>query len=190
VAGRVSPSGPPSGLGKESFQAVNVTTLLLPVLIVAVFYFLIIRPQKARQRQAQETQNTLRPGAEVRTIAGLYATVTEVEDDSVILEIAPDVHCRFVKSAIAAVLSSGDDETDDEHDEHEDDAIVDDAGDDVVKLDKKPETGDAAGSTESKAADLTKSEGATSVPEGADRLRKDDGKQNEQNEQNEQDKQD
>ncbi|WP_161356205.1 preprotein translocase subunit YajC [Streptomyces sp. SID3343] len=156
-----------------------MTTLLLPVLLVVIFYFLIIRPQKARQRQAQETQNTLRPGAEVRTIAGLYATVTEVEDDSVILEIAPDVHCRFVKSAIAAVLSSGDDaetdDGDDEHDdEHDDDAVVTGAGDDVVKLDKKPETGDAAESTESEAADLTKSEGSTSVPEGADRLRKDD----------------
>jgi preprotein translocase subunit YajC len=152
---------------------VELSTLLLPVVIVAVFYFLIIRPQKARQRQAQETQNTLRPGAEVRTIAGLYATVTEVEDDSVILEIAPDVHCRYVKSAIAAVLSSGEDEADDgddEHDdEHDEDAVADDG---AVTLDKKPETGDAAESAES--ADLTKSEGAAGVPEGADRLRKDD----------------
>ncbi|MFF7248929.1 preprotein translocase subunit YajC [Embleya sp. NPDC008237] len=148
-------------------------TLLLPVIIVVVFYFLIIKPGKARQRQAMETQNSLVPGAEVRTIAGLYATVTEVEDDSVILEVAPDVHCRFVKSAIAAVLSSGDDadeEHDDEH-EHEDDA---EAGDDVVKLDKKPEAVEDSAAEDTKTVDVTKSEGASKASEAGDRLRKDD----------------
>lgn len=169
MAGRVSPSGPPSGLGKESFQAVDPLTLLLPVIIVVVFYFLIIKPGKARQRQAMETQNSLVPGAEVRTIAGLYATVTEVEDDSVILEVAPDVHCRFVKSAIAAVLSSGDEPEDDEaDDEHEDGA---EAGDDVVKLDKKP---DAAEAEDAESVDVGKTEGASKASESGDRLRKND----------------
>jgi preprotein translocase subunit YajC len=178
VAGRVSPSGPPSGLGKESFQAVDPLTLLLPVIIVVVFYFLIIKPGKARQRQAMETQNSLVPGAEVRTIAGLYATVTEVEDDSVILEVAPDVHCRFVKSAIAAVLSSGD-EDGEADDEHEDDAEAE-AGDDVVKLEKKPEAAEDSEAEDTKTVDVTKSEGttksegATKASETGDRLRKDD----------------
>ncbi|MEU0936143.1 MULTISPECIES: preprotein translocase subunit YajC [unclassified Embleya] len=146
-------------------------TLLLPVIIVVVFYFLIIKPGKARQRQAMETQNSLVPGAEVRTIAGLYATVTEVEDDSVILEVAPDVHCRFVKSAIAAVLSSGED--DEADDEHEDDAEAE-AGDDVVKLDKKPEAAADAEAEDTKTVDAGKAEGASKAPEAADRLRKDD----------------
>ncbi|MET7304501.1 preprotein translocase subunit YajC [Embleya sp. NPDC005575] len=145
-------------------------TLLLPVIIVVVFYFLIIKPGKTRQRQAMETQNSLVPGAEVRTIAGLYATVTEVEDDSVILEVAPDVHCRFVKSAIAAVLSSGD-EADEHEDEHEDDA---EAGDDVVKLDKKPEAAEDSEAEDTKTVDVTKSEGASKASEVGDRLRKDD----------------
>ncbi|WP_424641093.1 preprotein translocase subunit YajC [Embleya sp. AB8] len=156
-------------------------TLLLPVIIVVVFYFLIIKPGKARQRQAMETQNSLVPGAEVRTIAGLYATVTEVEDDSVILEVAPDVHCRFVKTAIAAVLTSGDEPEDDEvEDEHEDAA---ETGDDVVRLDKKPETADTestdakaadAKTADAKTADESRGEGTSKTPETGDRLRKDD----------------
>ncbi|GCE01739.1 preprotein translocase subunit YajC [Embleya hyalina] len=172
MAGRVSPSGPPRGLGKESFQAVDPLTLLLPVIIVVVFYFLIIKPGKARQRQAMETQNSLVPGAEVRTIAGLYATVTEVEDDSVILEVAPDVHCRFVKSAIAAVLSSGDEPEDDETDDEHDDAA--ETGDDAVRLDKKPEAGEDADAADGKTVDVTKAEGASKASETGDRLRKDD----------------
>ena len=143
-------------------------SLLLPVIIVVVFYFLIIKPGKTRQRQAMETQKSLVPGAEVRTIAGLYATVTEVEDDSVVLEIAPDVHCRFVKTAIAAVLSGPDDD-DTEHDDvtdgtadDTDDAHGAHAADDDVTLDKKLD-----GDAENETVDVTKSD-------AGDRLRKDD----------------
>lgn len=94
---------------------------LLPILLIfVVIYFFMIKPAKKRQQEALQTQNSLRPGSEVRTIAGLFATVTEVEDDSVILEVAPGVHSRYLKSAIAAVLSTGDD-VDDDHDGDEDD---------------------------------------------------------------------
>jgi preprotein translocase subunit YajC len=131
---------------------VNIVSLLPFLLIFVVIYFFMIKPAKRRQQEAQQTQSSLRPGSEVRTIAGLFATVTEVEDDSVILEIAPDVHCRYLKSAIAAVLSTGDeDEHDHDGDEHDDHDHVDgahetdgkvDAGDGSVDLDKKPGSAD------------------------------------------------
>ncbi|MEU8136647.1 preprotein translocase subunit YajC [Streptodolium elevatio] len=127
---------------------------LLPILLIfVVIYFFMIKPAKKRQQEAAQTQNSLRPGSEVRTIAGLFATVTEVEDDSVILEIAPDVHCRYLKSAIAAVLSTGEDDGDhdDDEDDHDEtpaggtDGAQDGSDADPIDLGKKPGSGAANG---------------------------------------------
>lgn len=79
--------------------------MVLPlILLAAVFYLLILRPQRVRQRQLLATQSALSPGVRVMTTAGLYATVTAVEDDAVLLEVAPGVVCRYAKPAVARVL--------------------------------------------------------------------------------------
>jgi preprotein translocase subunit YajC len=122
---------------------------LLPFLLIfVVIYLFMIKPAKKRQQQTMETQNSLRPGMEVRTVAGLFARVSEVEDDAVVLEIAPGVHCRYLKSAIVAVLNTDEaedvaaDRVDgDEDDEHDDGTTVVDLG----KIDRADETADAVG---------------------------------------------
>jgi preprotein translocase subunit YajC len=79
------------------------------VAIVALFgllYFVTIRPQRNRQRAAQQTQSQLQPGMRVRTTAGMYATVAGVEDQDVILEVAPGVNVRFLRRAILDVVSN------------------------------------------------------------------------------------
>jgi len=86
----------------------NPTTLIFIVLIVAVFYLLMIRPQQRRKQQAQQQANTLGPGAEVVTTAGMYATVTAVDGDDVILEVAPGCEVRYMKRAIMNVVRSAD----------------------------------------------------------------------------------
>jgi preprotein translocase subunit YajC len=89
---------------------------LLPfVLILAAFYFLIIRPQRNRVKMAQQMQARLAPGAEVMTTSGLHGTVREVGDDDVRLEVAPGVLLRFAKPAVGRILSEepgADDESD------------------------------------------------------------------------------
>jgi len=50
-------------------------------------------------------RDTMQPGTGVRTIGGMYATVKEVHDDTVLLEVAPAVHAIYAKNAIGAVLS-------------------------------------------------------------------------------------
>ena len=111
----------------------SYTFLLLIVLVFVGFYFLMIRPQRRRQQQAQQQQRTLTPGAQVRTTAGMYATVTAVDGDDVILEVAPGVDVRMMRRAVMEVISSGEpEETEtvtDAHDEEyaEDDAPEDDA---------------------------------------------------------------
>jgi preprotein translocase subunit YajC len=85
------------------------------ILILGVGYLLLIRPARNRQRKALETRNQVEPGSEVTTTAGLIATVIAVDDDTVTLEIAPGVHSRFLKGAIARVntpVDADDDEPD------------------------------------------------------------------------------
>jgi preprotein translocase subunit YajC len=83
---------------------------LFPIIILALFgllYFVMIRPQRNRQRQAQQTQNEVMPGSRVRTTAGMYATVVSVEGDDVVLEVAPGVNVRYMRRAIMNVVPDG-----------------------------------------------------------------------------------
>jgi preprotein translocase subunit YajC len=93
-----SPSGGSSGGGGSSLG-----TFVPLLLILAVGYFLLVRPARARQRRALDNRSSLAPGVEVTTTAGLLATVVAVDDDAVTLEVAPGVHSRYVKGAIAQV---------------------------------------------------------------------------------------
>ena len=80
---------------------------LFPIIIVALFgllYFVMIRPQRNRQRQATQMQNEIVPGQRVRTTAGMYATVTSVDGDDVVLEIAPGINVRYMRRAIMNVV--------------------------------------------------------------------------------------
>ena len=104
------------------------------VVLFGVLYFVTIRPQRRRQQQAQQTQREITPGVRVRTTAGMYATVVAVEDQDVILEVAPGVEARFMRRAIMDVVpeETGQDYTVDApedpsetYDEAEDDAPTD-----------------------------------------------------------------
>jgi preprotein translocase subunit YajC len=82
----------------------SFTPLLLIVLLFGVMYFMMIRPQQKRRREAQQMQSALGAGDQVVTIGGLHATVLEVTDDVVTVEIAPGVPARFARPAIARVI--------------------------------------------------------------------------------------
>ena len=78
--------------------------LVAIIVLFGLLYFVTIRPQRNRQRAAQQTQRTVEPGARVRTTAGMYGTVVSVEDQDVVLEIAPGVEARFLRRAIMDVV--------------------------------------------------------------------------------------
>ena len=82
-----------------------ITLIVILVLIFGIFYFLMIRPQRNRQRQAASMQDSVVPGQRVRTTAGMYGTITAVEDGDVVVEVAPGVEVRMLKRAIMDVLS-------------------------------------------------------------------------------------
>lgn len=102
-----------------------------PLLLMgAVGYFLLIRPQQRRSRAQQALQRSIEEGDEVLTTAGIYATVIEIDEDlgTVVLEIAPGTRVKVVRGAIAQRI------TEDEYDEGEDeDDLADSTGDDAAK---------------------------------------------------------
>jgi preprotein translocase subunit YajC len=78
---------------------------ILPLLLIgAVFYLLIMRPARNRQKQQSQLIDSLRPGAEVMTTAGIFGTLVEVSDDDVVIQVAPGVELKMVKNAIARVV--------------------------------------------------------------------------------------
>jgi preprotein translocase subunit YajC len=103
----------------------SFTFILLIALVFIGFYFLMIRPQQRRRQQAAQQQNTVTPGARVRTTAGMYATVSAVDGDDVILEVAPGIDVRYMKRAIMEVVSPGTEDasetTEDTHDGYAED---------------------------------------------------------------------
>jgi len=92
-----------AGLGGFEGQIAQFGPL---VLIFAVFYFLMIRPQQKRAKEHRELVTNLRRGDKVITQAGIYGTVTKViNEQEVQLEIAEGVRVRLVRSTIQGVVS-------------------------------------------------------------------------------------
>lgn len=110
--------------------------LLIIVAVLALMYFVTIRPQRNRQRQVQQTQRDVVPGQRVRTTAGMYATVVEMDGNDVVLE-AGGVEMRFLRRAIMEVLPDEDesDETGEyasDTEDEPDDEMTHDADGDVT----------------------------------------------------------
>lgn len=84
-------------------------SLLFLALMVGVFYFLIIRPQRKRSQAQKDLVATLQIGDEVRTIGGVHGTVLSMTEDSVVLKVE-DGQIRFSKRAVG---SRAGDEADD-----------------------------------------------------------------------------
>lgn len=98
------------------------------VLIGLVFFFLVIRPQRSRQRQALQVRQSLAPGAQVQTTFGLLARVVAVEDNVVVLEVAPGVHSRYLPAAVARIVTPADPAVQPAQDRPEEPALSDTGG--------------------------------------------------------------
>jgi preprotein translocase subunit YajC len=145
-----APAAKPSGFNPQS--------LILILVVVVAFYLLMIRPQQRRRQQAAQKQNTIQPGARVRTTAGMYATVVDVDGDDVVLEIAPGIEVRYMKRAVMDVVSGPEDdeapadETDAGYYDDESPEPADDV-DDVTGAHGADDTAHANGSAPAAAAD-------------------------------------
>ncbi|MDX3112740.1 preprotein translocase subunit YajC [Streptomyces scabiei] len=144
---------------------------LLPFIVLIGAMFLMTRSAKKKQQQAAAMRNDLQPGSGVRTIGGMYATVKEVNDDTLLLDAGPGVELLFAKNAIGAVL------TDDEYNrivhgvEHDLKSDTDIVPDDASSLTESADTDDsadeAAAASDEKVVDLGKKDGPDEAGEKA-----------------------
>ena len=84
-----------------------LSTLLLPIVFIAVMYFLMIRPQMKRQKEHRGMLDKLQRGDEVITSGGIAGTVSDIGDNFVSVEISNGVQVRVQRGAIANVLPKG-----------------------------------------------------------------------------------
>jgi preprotein translocase subunit YajC len=94
-------------LAQSSESGGSLLSLLFPlVLLGGVFYFLLLRPNRTRQRQQQSLLESLKVGDEVMTAGGIFGTLKAIdeEDDTVTVEIAPGTEVRMLRRGIAQRL--------------------------------------------------------------------------------------
>ncbi|MFH8290467.1 preprotein translocase subunit YajC [Streptomyces sp. NPDC018059] len=145
----------------------NIVTLL-PFIVLIGAMFLMTRSAKKKQQAAAQMRNEMQPGTGIRTIGGMYATVKEVHDDAVLLEVAPGVHAVYAKNAIGAVLA------DDEYNRivhgtednlNEDTPVV---PDDASSLTEPTEPAEPADASDDSRIDLGKKDAATEADDADD----------------------
>jgi preprotein translocase subunit YajC len=95
------------------------STLIFIALLVAAFYFLILRPQRKRQQALQQTMRALSPGSRVMLGSGVFGTVVSVGPRQVVLEVSPGAELTVLKQAISKVVTEDDEDRLEEEDELE-----------------------------------------------------------------------
>jgi preprotein translocase subunit YajC len=91
-------AGGPAGL---------LSTFLPFVLIIAIFYFLIIRPQNKKQKETQKMLAAIKKGDKIVTIGGIHGVVSTVRESSVVVKVDDNTKIEFSRSAIATVVEAG-----------------------------------------------------------------------------------
>ena len=82
-----------------------MASLILIVAMFALLWLLLIRPQRQKQAEQQRMIETVEPGDEVLTVGGLIGRVRSVQDEELVLEIAPGTEVRVARRSVASVLS-------------------------------------------------------------------------------------
>ena len=88
--GQVAADAAAEGAAQGDMFAALATTFLPLILIFVVFWFMLIRPQRKKDKQVKEMLNNLKAGDRIFTIGGIYGTITGLKDDTVTLSVGKD----------------------------------------------------------------------------------------------------
>lgn len=89
-------------------------SLVLLAVVMAIFYFMLVRPQKKRLKEHKDLISALEPGDEVVTIGGAFGFVNKVDEEMVWLEVSDGVEVRFTKQAVSRRILDSSDQLDPE----------------------------------------------------------------------------
>ena len=79
-----------------------LSTVLMLVVMVGIFYFMLIRPENKRKKEAENMRSALKAGDQITTIGGIMGTVVSVKDDKFVIEVGADqVRIEFAKWALS-----------------------------------------------------------------------------------------
>ena len=92
----------------------NPIMSFLPLIaIVAIFYFLILRPQSKKQKETQKMLSALKKGDRVITIGGVHGVIQSVKETTVIVKVDENVKLEFNRAAISSISSQAKEEKED-----------------------------------------------------------------------------
>jgi len=95
---------------EEEAGGFDMSLILMPVLLIAVFYFLMIRPQRKKSKEHKEMVATIKVSDEVVSIGGIHGKIVRVKDDTYVIESGIGTQKSFVqldRSAISRVTKEG-----------------------------------------------------------------------------------
>ena len=95
---------PPGGGGGAGGVQSGITSLVPLIIMFAIFYFLLIRPQQKKAKEHKALLEALKKGDHVVTAGGMHGKVSAVEENVVTLEVANGVNIKFNKGHIAAIV--------------------------------------------------------------------------------------
>ena len=115
-----APPGDGAGAGIMSFMPL--------IAIIAIFYFLILRPQSKKQKETQRMLSALRKGDRVITVGGIHGIIQSIKENTVIVKVDENTKLEFNRAAISGVTQSRDDR-DDKDDKNSDASDTEDKKD-------------------------------------------------------------
>jgi preprotein translocase subunit YajC len=111
---------PQAAAGTDGAVSGNPILQFLPfVAIIAIFYFLIIRPQNKKQKETQKMLSALKKGDKIVTIGGIHGTIQSVKETTVIVKVDDGIKLEFSRSAISTVEAAAKEEKEDKQDKIE-----------------------------------------------------------------------
>jgi preprotein translocase subunit YajC len=101
---------PPAGAEGAAGGAAGLVSFFPFIIIIAIFYFLIIRPQNKKQKETQRMLGALKKGDKVVTIGGIHGTIASLDGTDVIVKVDDNTRIKFLRSAISNVLNANEKE--------------------------------------------------------------------------------
>lgn len=90
----------------------QLVTLLYIVVLFALLYFVLIRPQQQRQKKHQQMIRNLKVNDPIITIGGIYGTIVKIKEDTFVIRVADNVRMEILKTAVGQVRQREEDEKD------------------------------------------------------------------------------